>query len=164
MSFFNTKNKKITTKGEKVLKSTGVDWKVAIFGTLPCSVFLFFIILPFIDFVIIGDRFNMSKFLTSKMLITHIRYAFIIWFSLMITYKLTKYTITNEGIYYPCGWAYRSFIPYNKITKVKIYRSIIDKIFNTGSLKISTSLNTTVRVIYIKDYKKVNDILNKHIK
>ncbi len=164
MSFFNTKNKKYTTKGEKVLKSTGVDWKVTIFGSFLLSVFLFFIIIPFIEFFMSGGRADMSVFLTPKILRHMIICSLSVWICWMITYKIAKYTITNEGVYYTCGWAYRSFIPYNKITKVKIYRSIIDKIFNTGSLKISTSFNTTVRVIYIKDYKKVNDILNKHIK
>ena len=164
MNLFNIDYKKYTTKGEKVLKLTGADWKQQIFGSLLYILFVFFIMIPFICFVGSFGRCDMSIFLSSKILISNATYTLLCWIFLIITYKFAKYAITNEGVYYTQGWLFRSFVPYNKIAKVKIHRNILDKIFNTGSLKIYTSYKTTVRLIYIKDYKKVNDLINKRIK
>ena len=83
-----------------------------------------------------------------------------------------KYLITDNGILEIKGIFFKTykFIPFIKITDIRLSRNIFDLILGTGNICISTAGGTRensqpyeIRFLHIDNFTTVNEIIKKSI-
>ncbi|MGN0929050.1 MAG: PH domain-containing protein [Alphaproteobacteria bacterium] len=173
MNLFNTDWKNYVSKGEKVSLMKEIPSKISlIFAVLYSFGLSIWVILGYL--YIIRKHFNTSIIITG-VLITIIIFT-ICFIYQYLKFKSMKYVITNKGILEIRGVFIKSykFVPFVKITDTRLHRNILDLIFGTGSIDVSTAGGTRitngnsqpyeVRFLHVYDFMKVNEQVKKSIK
>ena len=174
MNLFNTDWKNYVGKGEKVSLMKEIPNKISLIFSLLHS-------LGLSACVILGYLFGLRKsnyetiLIIIGLLLTII--IFIICFIYQyLRFKSMKYVITNKGILEIKGVFVKSykFVPFVKITDTRLHRNILDLIFGTGSVDVSTAGGTRmvngysqpyeIRFLHVNDFMKVHELIKKSIK
>lgn len=173
MNLFNTDWKNYVGKGEKVSLMKEIPNKMAIMSSIISSLILFIIITIWTTFFFLG----MKNFKYINIALSIIIIAFILYLGLTyFRFKSMKYVITNKGILEIKGVFVKSykFVPFVKITDTRLHRNILDLIFGTGSIDVSTAGGTRmvngysqpyeIRFLHVNDFMKVHELIKKSIK
>ena len=100
----------------------------------------------------------------------------LIWIIWGLHYKSYKYVVTSRGVYEIGGMLFKhaKFIMYAKITDTILKRNVLDLIFGTATIGVSTPGGTRsssgnsqpyeARFKHVPDYKKLRDLINKSLK
>lgn len=165
MNILNDNYTQYISKDEKIIEFTDVSNKVSLilaFIKSCCFSFLFFL------FCIYYRFFKEGLILTLFFLIFCFAYLY-------FEYKSMKYLITDNGILEIKGIFFKTykFIPFIKITDIRLSRNIFDLILGTGNVDISTAGGTRIyngnsqpyeiRFLHIDNFTTVNEIIKKSI-
>lgn len=172
MNLFNTDWKNYVGKGEKVSLKTQVSNKICLIFSLIYSIFSSFVLSVIFTVITIVEKLHIYKYFIGVALIIFI-FGFIWEY---FRFKSMRYIITNKGILEIKGVFVKSykFVPFIKITDTRLHRNILDLIFGTGSIDVSTAGGTRItngnsqpyeiRFLHIDDFMKVNEQVKKSIK
>lgn len=172
MNLFNTDWKNYVSKGEKVSLMKEISGKISLIFSLLHSIFAGFVC--GILFLIITISEKSLSYKTSIVFAIFIFVYGFIWE--YFRFKSMKYVITSKGILEIKGVFVKSykFVPFVKITDTRLHRNILDLIFGTGSIDVSTAGGTRItngnsqpyeiRFLHVDDFMKVNELVKKSIK
>ena len=172
MNLFNTDWKNYVGKGEKVSLMKEIPNKISLIFSLLHSIFTSFFCC--ILFLIIAISEKSLSYKSSIALTIFIFVYGFIWE--YFRFKSMKYVITNKGILEIKGVFVKSykFVPFVKITDTRLHRNILDLIFGTGSVDVSTAGGTRmvngysqpyeIRFLHVDDFMKVHELIKKSIK
>lgn len=165
MNILNDNYTQYISKDEKIIEFTDISNNVSLilaFIKSCCFSFLFFL------FCIYYRFFKEGLILTLFFLIFCFAYLY-------FEYKSMKYLITDNGILEIKGIFFKTykFIPFIKITDIRLSRNIFDLILGTGNVDISTAGGTRIyngnsqpyeiRFLHIDNFTTVNEIIKKSI-
>ncbi len=172
MNLFNTDWKNYISKGEKVSLMKEIPNTISLIFSLIYSIFTSFVLTLIFTVIAISEKLYLSKY--------YIEFAIIIFVLGFIweylRFKSMKYVITNKGILEIKGVFVKSykFVPFIKITDTRLHRNILDLIFGTGSIDVSTAGGTRIsngysqpyeiRFLHVDDFIKVHELIKKSIK
>ena len=176
MNILNDNYTQYISKDEKIIEFTDISNNVSLilaFIKSCCFSFLFFI---FYISTIIEKTYNIKHFNKfEEGLILTLFFLIFCFAYLYFKYKSMKYLITDNGILEIKGIFFKTykFIPFIKITDIRLSRNIFDLILGTGNVDISTAGGTRIyngnsqpyeiRFLHIDNFTTVNEIIKKSI-
>ncbi|MDR2098754.1 MAG: PH domain-containing protein [Rickettsiales bacterium] len=122
------------------------------------------------------QRAERSKARISRLLTIVAVLFVLIWLLKCLHYKSYRFIVAKNGIYEIAGIIFKNikFVPYGKITDSVLKRGLLDLIFGTGTIGISTAGGTRsyngasqpyeIRIRNVEDYKKIRELIFKGMK
>ena len=168
MDLFNKNWKHYIAKDETVILSSKISQKIAILFSLPPAIMITL-------FATIFLSVNKIIPVLPVILIATVIF-FVAFFTYHIHYRCMRYSITSHGVHEVKGFIIKTykFVPFAKITDTKLHRNLLDMIFGTGSIGISTAGGTRsvngnsqpyeIRFLHIDDFMKMSNEIIKKLK